>query len=123
MSIFKNCVMLALFSGLLISSAVLGEDHHGDMKMSKDMDMHMNMPGMTNKADKSKSSAKKAAGKVQKYNTPEAKKGETVICPVQGTVFKVTDKSLFVTVKGKKYYVCCNMCPDELKNNPDKYLK
>ena len=64
-----------------------------------------------------------AAAKAQKLNSPEARKGETVVCPVMGSAFKVTDKSLFYTYKGKKYYVCCAMCIDELKKEPEKYLK
>ena len=60
---------------------------------------------------------------IQSYTSPEAKVGDTVKCPVMGTKFKVNKNSLNVTVKGKKYYLCCQMCTDPLKKDPDKYLK
>lgn len=58
----------------------------------------------------------------QTYGAKEAKVGDYVVCPVMGTKFQVKDNSIFVEVKGKKYFVCCNMCPAPLKKNPDKYL-
>jgi len=41
-------------------------------------------------------------------------------CPVMGGDI---DKSKFVDVNGKRIYVCCSMCIDELKKDPDKYIK
>lgn len=64
----------------------------------------------------------KPAGTVQNYDSKEAKVGDTVICPVMKESFKVTDRTKAVTVKGKKYYICCAQCEAELKKNPDKYL-
>ncbi|MEK6794161.1 MAG: TRASH domain-containing protein [Spirochaetota bacterium] len=61
-------------------------------------------------------------GTVQNYASTQAKVGDTVICPVMKEGFKVTDKSLSVSVKGKKYFICCAKCEGELKKNPDKYL-
>lgn len=49
-------------------------------------------------------------------------KGE-VICPVMGTVIK--DKSKAVghqDVDGKRYYFCCDGCPDSFKEDPQKYI-
>ncbi len=115
--LFKSFLMLAVVSGLMFSASVLRADSCCGVKMSSGGSMSHDMSKMA------KTNVKVTEGKVQKYNSPEAKKGDTVVCPVMKTVFKVTDKSLFVTVKGKKYYVCCEMCPEELKKNPDKYLK
>jgi uncharacterized Zn-binding protein involved in type VI secretion len=67
--------------------------------------------------------AKQAKCVDQTMSSPEAKKGDTVCCPVMGTKFKVTKKSLFATVNGKKVYVCCPMCVEPLKADPGKYLK
>jgi len=61
--------------------------------------------------------------KKQTLSSPEAKIGDIVICPVMGSKVKVSDKSLYVEYKGKKYYVCCAACISELKMNPEKYLK
>jgi YHS domain-containing protein len=40
-------------------------------------------------------------------------------CPVMGSKI---DKSLYVDVKGKRVYVCCQECVQAVKANPDKYL-
>jgi YHS domain-containing protein len=61
--------------------------------------------------------------KQQTLSSSEAKVGDNVVCPVMKTKFTVDKKSLSVTYKNKKYYVCCPDCIDELKNSPDKYLK
>lgn len=60
--------------------------------------------------------------KNQNYNSEEAKIGDFVLCPVMKTKFKVSEKSLFATIKDKKYYVCCPSCIGSLGSIPDKYL-
>jgi len=68
------------------------------------------------------SAAKKCCGgkdaqadaKDAKKITPQTK------CPVQGGDI---DKSLFVDVDGKRIYVCCSGCIDEIKKNPKKHIK
>ncbi|MCC6933224.1 MAG: TRASH domain-containing protein [Deltaproteobacteria bacterium] len=62
-------------------------------------------------------------GIVQSYDTPEAKAGDSVVCPVMGGTFTVTKDSPSVTIQNKKYYVCCGGCVESLNKNPDKYLK
>ncbi|MBU1076679.1 MAG: hypothetical protein KKH98_05260 [Spirochaetes bacterium] len=59
----------------------------------------------------------------QTYNTPEAKVGDKVVCPVMDTQFTVKEDSQYVMAKGKKIYVCCPSCMDSIKADPDKYLK
>ncbi len=44
--------------------------------------------------------------------------GNTV-CPISGD--KVTGKD-FVEHAGKKYGICCAMCADKFKKNPEKYI-
>lgn len=114
--LFNGLLVLAVMSGFMFSASVLRADKGCGMEMSSSENKDHDMSKME------KGNAK-VAGKEQKYNSPQSKKGDTVICPVMKNSFKVTDKSLFVTIKGKKYYVCCSMCPAELKKNPDKYLK
>ena len=58
----------------------------------------------------------------QTYTTPEAKIGDHVLCPVMKTPVTVTEKTLAVKIKDKTYYVCCNVCVEKLKADPDKYL-
>jgi hypothetical protein len=41
-------------------------------------------------------------------------------CPVLGGEI---DKNLFVDYEGKRIYVCCAGCIDELKKDPGKYIK
>lgn len=41
-------------------------------------------------------------------------------CPVLKN--PVGDRNQTVTVRGKRYYICCAECEEELKRNPDKYL-
>ena len=40
-------------------------------------------------------------------------------CPVMGNSI---NKSLFVDFQGKRIYVCCQECVDEVKKDPQKYL-
>src|SRR5271157_2480793 len=41
-------------------------------------------------------------------------------CPVTGDPI---DKKLYVDYKGKRIYVCCSMCIDSVKKDPEKYIK
>lgn len=44
---------------------------------------------------------------------------ENKFCPVSGD--KVSGKH-FVEYKGKRYSLCCKMCANKFKKDPDKYL-
>lgn len=59
----------------------------------------------------------------QTFKSKEAKIGDEVICPVMGEEITVEKKSKYVEINKKKYYVCCPMCIDKIKKNPEKYLK
>ena len=37
--------------------------------------------------------------------------------------FKITKKSSFVKVDGKKIYLCCASCVSKFEADPEKYLK
>jgi YHS domain-containing protein len=50
--------------------------------------------------------------------TPSAVKAQT-LCPVMGG--KV-NPALFVDYQGKRIYVCCQGCVDEVKKDPAKYI-
>ncbi len=58
----------------------------------------------------------------QTYKSKEVKVGDTTMCPVKGTKFTVKKDSKYALVDETKYYVCCPMCIDKIKKNPDKYL-
>ena len=60
-----------------------------------------------------------SADEAVKQNPPE-KKVQTE-CPVMGE--KITNKSLFVDVQGKRIYVCCAECVEKVKAEPEKYIK
>lgn len=42
------------------------------------------------------------------------------ICPVMGGPI---DKSIYVDHEGRRVYFCCQMCVNEFKKDPEKYLK
>lgn len=45
-----------------------------------------------------------------------------VVCPVMGTVIKDTKDAVgFQDYNGKRYYFCCDGCPDLFKADPTKY--
>lgn len=84
-----------------------------------------NQSGMDMKSDSTTNSQIKAEKKVneQKLKSPQAKIGDTVLCPVFKTKMVVKKDSLYAEYKGKKYYVCCSDCVNEFKKNPEKYVK
>jgi hypothetical protein len=49
------------------------------------------------------------------------KPASNTLCPVLGN--PVTAQSKTVVVRGREYRVCCMGCPEELKAQPDKFLK
>lgn len=57
--------------------------------------------------------------KCMKTKTTASLKSQTT-CPVMGG--KV-DKSLYADVNGYRIYVCCSGCINEIKKDPDKYIK
>jgi peptide-methionine (R)-S-oxide reductase len=59
----------------------------------------------------------------QTYSSAAAVKGESVACPVEGTVVTVADDTHSADIDGRKYYVCCVECAHKVKADPDKYLK
>ncbi|MCB8932205.1 MAG: YHS domain-containing protein [Chthonomonadaceae bacterium] len=49
-------------------------------------------------------------------------KGE-IVCPVMGTVIKDKTKAVgYQDVDGKRYYFCCDGCPEDFKADPQKYI-
>ena len=44
------------------------------------------------------------------------------ICPVGGGKLGSMGKPYAVEVKGRKVFLCCQGCEEELRSNPDKYL-
>jgi YHS domain-containing protein/outer membrane murein-binding lipoprotein Lpp len=41
-------------------------------------------------------------------------------CPVMGNP---VNKNLFVDYNGKRIYVCCDMCIDQVNKDPEKYIR
>lgn len=62
----------------------------------------------------SKDSTAKNTGAHKKVLAPQT------TCPVMGNPI---DKTLYVDYKGKRIYVCCAGCIDEVKKDPEKYIK
>ena len=58
----------------------------------------------------------------QTYSSGEATKGESVVCPVEGSSMEVGDDTQFTEIGGKRYYVCCAECARRLREDPDRYL-
>lgn len=42
-------------------------------------------------------------------------------CPVMGNL--IDDKNLYVDHDGRRIYVCCQSCVEEVKKDPEKYIK
>jgi hypothetical protein len=41
-------------------------------------------------------------------------------CPIMG---EPINKKFYVDYQGKRIYACCGMCPDKIKQDPEKYIK
>ena len=53
-------------------------------------------------------------------------KDKEIKCAVQGvktSMKEATKEKLFVDYKGRRYFFCCDGCPQEFKAHPDKYAK
>lgn len=55
--------------------------------------------------------------------TMDGSPDDIVICPVTGDKLKKKDAFAVYEYKGKKYYMCCGMCPKPFTTNPEKYVK
>ena len=49
--------------------------------------------------------------------------GKEYFCPVMKETFTGSAVTKAGEYKGKTYYFCCNICPDEFAKNPEKYIK
>ena len=78
--------------------------------------------GVVSCTDNGKKAESKAIAPLAKENKGEKTvvlKTQTM-CPVmKGQI----NKSLYVDAKGYRIYVCCSGCIDEIKKDPDKYIK
>lgn len=44
------------------------------------------------------------------------------VCPVMNQVVESKDKAFeIIEHEGVQYYICCGMCPDKFRANPEKY--
>lgn len=53
-------------------------------------------------------------------------KDRQIKCAVQGiktSMAQATKDKMFTDYKGRRYFFCCNGCPQEFKSNPAKYAK
>ena len=53
-------------------------------------------------------------------------KDKEIKCAVQGfkiSIAQATKDKMFADYKGKRYFFCCNGCPQEFKANPAKFAK
>lgn len=51
---------------------------------------------------------------------------KTIKCAVQGDSLNVADATkhhMYADYKGRRYFFCCNGCPQAFKKNPAKYSK
>lgn len=53
----------------------------------------------------------------------EAKVGDRTTCLVTGDEFTVEADTESVEHGGKTYYVCCEQCANDFKENPEKFLR
>jgi YHS domain-containing protein len=67
--------------------------------------------------------AKSDSGKVvatEKITAPAKHPKPQTTCPVMG---EAINKSLYVDYNGKRIYVCCKLCIDSVKKDPEMYIK
>ena len=70
-------------------------------------------------SNESKTKGEKGPSKCMKTKTTASLKPQTT-CPVmEGEI----NKSLYADVNGCRIYVCCSGCINEVKKDPDKYIK
>lgn len=58
-------------------------------------------------------------------NPPQAAK-KPIRCAVQGEKLDVAvamKHKMYTDYKGRRYFFCCDGCPQEFKKNPEKYAK
>lgn len=51
---------------------------------------------------------------------------KTIKCPVTGGTVNIADATknhMYADYKGKRYFFCCNGCPQAFAKNKDKYAK
>jgi hypothetical protein len=53
----------------------------------------------------------------------QAKVGGQTLCPVTGDKLGSMGTPISVSVKGRTIFVCCQGCIDEVKADPDKFLR
>lgn len=113
-----------------IGSAVVAQDM-GNMKgmnMGDEKDMKMTTSPSA-AATKVVKTAKEKKAKIKEEKAVvmtgklEGNPDDIAQCPVMGTKFKKKNAAAIFTYKGKTYYLCCAMCIDRFKENPDKYVK
>jgi YHS domain-containing protein len=81
--------------------------------------------GAHKKAARAKSAAtvapeKKAIAPAESSTVAKKTLAPQTTCPVMGGAI---NKKLYVDYKGKRIYVCCPGCIEELRGNPEKYIK
>lgn len=48
--------------------------------------------------------------------------GNELICPVLGSKFRISEKTVYSRYKGKCYAFCCPECKEPFNKNPGKYI-
>ena len=56
-------------------------------------------------------------------NAQEQKGGMDSCCAPEVKVKKEIDTKLFIDIKGKRIYTCCQECLDKIKADPEKFIK
>ena len=64
----------------------------------------------------------KAPASKKVVHQPGAQVGDTTLCPVMGSKFKVREKSPYVEYKGEKVYFCCAGCETSFNDDPARHL-
>ena len=104
-----------------------GNKNHSSLNKQKDCSMRMNMKNCphANKdsckmhADSNCHMMNKNNMTGKQMNNMQSETGNAT-CPVMNNP---VNRDLYVDHNGKRIYVCCAMCVNEVKKNPDKYLK
>ena len=56
------------------------------------------------------------------HTIADAEVGLLAVCPVMKTPVTVNKNTLSAEYKGKVYYFCCDACPGQFKDDPEKFI-
>lgn len=115
-----TCTLAALFAFSPVFADACGDKGKHDCGQAKTEKAGAKCPAAKQSGD---TSGKVQAGKAEARKVEKEELGKEATCPVMKDSFKVDEKTLSASYKGKVYYFCCPGCSKPFIENPEKYLQ